>query len=34
MNPDDIFIGFDADERNLSLAREKLEAIKTQTQDS
>ena len=31
MNPDDIFIGFDADERNLVLASERLEALKTQT---
>jgi len=31
MNPWDIFIGFDADERNLKLAREVLEKIQTQT---
>lgn len=30
MNPGDIFIGFDADERNLALATKKLEALKTQ----
>jgi len=32
MNPGDIFVGFDADERNLILARERLEALQTQTQ--
>jgi 16S rRNA (cytosine1402-N4)-methyltransferase len=32
MNPGDIFIGFDADERNLKLAHVKLEALKTQTE--
>lgn len=32
MNPDDIFIGFDADERNLKLAAEKLESLQTKTQ--
>lgn len=32
MNPGDIFIGFDADERNLKLASEKLESLKTKTQ--
>ena len=32
MNPGDIFIGFDADERNLELATKKLEAIQTKTQ--
>lgn len=32
MNPGDIFIGFDADERNLKLAREKLNELKTQIQ--
>lgn len=31
MNPDDIFIGFDADERNLALASKKLEALQTKT---
>ncbi|MCD5375135.1 16S rRNA (cytosine(1402)-N(4))-methyltransferase RsmH [Candidatus Gracilibacteria bacterium] len=31
MNPGDIFIGFDADERNLMLAQERLEALKTKT---
>ncbi len=30
MNPEDIFIGFDADERNLILAQTRLEALKTQ----
>ena len=32
MHPDDIFIGFDADERNLELAQQKLRELKTQTQ--
>jgi len=32
MNPNDIFIGFDADERNLVLARQNLEALNTKTQ--
>ena len=32
MNPGDIFVGFDADERNLQLAKEKLDKLKTQTQ--
>jgi 16S rRNA (cytosine1402-N4)-methyltransferase len=32
MNPGDIFVGFDADERNLKLASEKLEALQTKTQ--
>ena len=32
MNPGDIFIGFDADERNLKLAQEKLDTLKTQIQ--
>jgi len=32
MNPGDIFVGFDADERNLTLARETLEKLNTQTQ--
>lgn len=32
MNPGDIFVGFDADERNLHLAQQKLESLKTQTQ--
>jgi 16S rRNA C1402 N4-methylase RsmH len=27
MNPGDTFIGFDADQRNLKLARERLEAV-------
>jgi 16S rRNA C1402 N4-methylase RsmH len=31
MNSGDIFIGFDADERNLKLASEKLESLKTKT---
>lgn len=31
MNPDDIFIGFDADERNLALASKKLETLQTKT---
>lgn len=31
MNPDDIFIGFDADERNLKLAAKKLESLQTKT---
>lgn len=30
MNPGDIFIGFDADERNLKLAKENIEKTKTQ----
>ena len=30
MKPGDIFVGFDADERNLKLAKEKLEKTKTQ----
>lgn len=32
MNEGDIFIGFDADERNLKLARKKLESLQTKTQ--
>lgn len=32
MNPGDIFVGFDADERNLKLAKEKLDTIQTETQ--
>ena len=32
MNPNDIFIGFDADERNLVLAKERLDTIQTKTQ--
>lgn len=32
MNPGDIFIGFDADTRNLVLARERLEKLKTKIQ--
>jgi 16S rRNA (cytosine1402-N4)-methyltransferase len=32
MNPGDVFIGFDADERNLTLATERLEKLETQTQ--
>ena len=31
MNPDDIFVGFDADERNLVLAKERLDKLKTHT---
>ncbi len=31
MHPNDIFIGFDADQRNLELARKKLYELKTQT---
>jgi 16S rRNA (cytosine1402-N4)-methyltransferase len=29
MNEGDIFVGFDADERNLKLAKERLEKLKT-----
>ena len=34
MNPGDIFIGFDADERNLQLAKHKLDQLQTQTKSS
>lgn len=34
LNPGDIFIGFDADKRNLELAKQKLKHIQTQTQSS
>ncbi len=32
MNPGDIFIGFDADKRNLELAKKRLDTLKTQIQ--
>lgn len=34
MNSGDIFIGFDADKRNLSLAKQKLDQLQTQTKNS
>gem|GEM_PF-679108 len=34
MNPGDIFVGFDADERNLKLAKQKLKQTQTKTQSS